>query len=139
MLEGGHADNALLQLARATVNCRMFPGSKVDDVRRALAMATGDSAVVVKPIPPSPSRVRRPLVRRDLLDILDNSRRATSAGRDVVVPAMETGASDGLFFATPASPRTIREPWLATPMTIVRTDAMSAWPESRSTMRRSSA
>ena len=32
-LEGGHADNALPQLARATVNCRIFPG--VDPAARA--------------------------------------------------------------------------------------------------------
>jgi len=34
MLEGGHAYNALPQVARATVNCRIMPGEPVDDVKR---------------------------------------------------------------------------------------------------------
>jgi len=34
LLEGGHAYNALPQLARATVNCRIMPGEPVDEVRR---------------------------------------------------------------------------------------------------------
>lgn len=36
MLRGGHAENALPQSATATVNCRIFPGVAVDDVRRTL-------------------------------------------------------------------------------------------------------
>ena len=35
-LEGGHADNALPQSARATVNCRVFPGDTPEFVREAL-------------------------------------------------------------------------------------------------------
>ena len=33
MLEGGHAYNALPQLARATINCRIMPGDPVDEVK----------------------------------------------------------------------------------------------------------
>ena len=36
MLEGGHAYNALPQVARATVNCRIMPGEPVDDVKATL-------------------------------------------------------------------------------------------------------
>ena len=36
MLEGGHAFNALPQSARATVNCRIMPGEKVDDIEATL-------------------------------------------------------------------------------------------------------
>ncbi len=37
MLEGGHAQNALPQSAVANVNCRIFPGVKIEDVRQTLA------------------------------------------------------------------------------------------------------
>src|SRR6185503_5219349 len=30
-LEGGHANNALPQLARAVVNCRILPGERLED------------------------------------------------------------------------------------------------------------
>ena len=36
MLRAGHAENALPQSATATVNCRIFPGVEVEDVRTAL-------------------------------------------------------------------------------------------------------
>ena len=31
-LEAGHAENALPQMARATINCRIMPGDRVEDV-----------------------------------------------------------------------------------------------------------
>jgi acetylornithine deacetylase/succinyl-diaminopimelate desuccinylase-like protein len=36
MLRAGHAENALPQSATATVNCRIFPGVAVEDVRKTL-------------------------------------------------------------------------------------------------------
>ncbi len=36
MLRGGHAENALPQSATATVNCRIFPGVEVSEVRETL-------------------------------------------------------------------------------------------------------
>ena len=47
MLNGGHAQNALPQSATANVNCRIFPGVKIEDVRLALQSAAG-SGVEVK-------------------------------------------------------------------------------------------
>ncbi len=47
MLEGGHAENALPQTAKAAVNCRIFPGVAVDSVREGLVAAIGDPAVKV--------------------------------------------------------------------------------------------
>lgn len=37
MLSAGHAENALPQSATATINCRIFPGVRVEDVRATLA------------------------------------------------------------------------------------------------------
>ena len=47
MLDGGHGENALPQSAGANVNCRIFPGVKIEDVRLALQQAAG-SGVEVK-------------------------------------------------------------------------------------------
>ena len=46
MLEGGHAQNALPQSAAANVNCRIFPGVKIEDVRLALAGVVGEGVEV---------------------------------------------------------------------------------------------
>src|SRR4030095_12286871 len=47
MLEGGHAENALPQTAKAAVNCRIFPGVAVDVVRDELVAAIADPQVKV--------------------------------------------------------------------------------------------
>ena len=46
MLAGGHADNALPQSATATVNCRIFPGTAVAEVRDTLQRVAGDKIEV---------------------------------------------------------------------------------------------
>ncbi len=46
-LAGGHALNALPQLATANVNCRIFPGDSVESVQKALRLAIGDDQVAV--------------------------------------------------------------------------------------------
>ena len=60
MLEAGHAENALPQSARATVNCRVMPGELVDAVTKLFVNAVDDPKIAVTPIgkavlsPPSP-------------------------------------------------------------------------------------
>src|SRR5262249_19137842 len=59
-LEGGHANNALPQTARAHVNCRILPGQPDDEIRDMLIKVLGDEQITVTPIgrffpsPPSP-------------------------------------------------------------------------------------
>jgi acetylornithine deacetylase/succinyl-diaminopimelate desuccinylase-like protein len=47
MLTGGHAPNALPQMARANVNCRIFPGEDPADVRKTLERVVADPKVKV--------------------------------------------------------------------------------------------
>lgn len=60
MLDGGHARNALAQRAGAFVNCRIFPGHSVEEIRGELANIVGDRSVSVttlvplRPSPPAP-------------------------------------------------------------------------------------
>lgn len=59
-LEGGHAENALPQSAKATINCRILPGEDPEEVRSAVVKALADPAIEVtwiqraKPSVPSP-------------------------------------------------------------------------------------
>jgi acetylornithine deacetylase/succinyl-diaminopimelate desuccinylase-like protein len=68
-LEAGHAENALPQRARATVNCRILPDQPVEEVVRTLARVIGDDQIKIIPkgqgvlSPPSPIN---PEVMRDV-------------------------------------------------------------------------
>ena len=46
-LQAGHADNALPQSARATINCRVFPGDTLDFVRRTLVEVLADPTITI--------------------------------------------------------------------------------------------
>jgi acetylornithine deacetylase/succinyl-diaminopimelate desuccinylase-like protein len=93
MLEGGHAMNALPQLAAATVNCRVLPEDGVDYVRDALRKAVADTAVTVTvmgtPVvgPASPLRA----------DVVQAVMSATSTLWPGVatIPIMVMGGTDG--------------------------------------------
>lgn len=97
MLRGGHAENALPQLAEATVNCRMYPGTTAEQTRAALASVVTDSSVQVlasfvsrPPEPPTPllAEVMQPIGRitREMF------------GDIPVIPTMSTGATDSRYF-----------------------------------------
>ena len=47
MLAAGHAENALPQTARATVNCRLLPDEPVAEVERTLARVIADDKVAI--------------------------------------------------------------------------------------------
>lgn len=59
-LDAGHAENALPQTARATINCRIMPGDPVADVEQTLIRVVDDPGVAITPVgtpvlsPPSP-------------------------------------------------------------------------------------
>jgi acetylornithine deacetylase/succinyl-diaminopimelate desuccinylase-like protein len=50
MLEAGHAENAMAQTARATVNCRLLPDESPDEVQRTLQRVVADERVAVIPL-----------------------------------------------------------------------------------------
>lgn len=49
LLQAGHAENALPQTARATVNCRILPDQPVAEVERTLSLVIADDQVKVTP------------------------------------------------------------------------------------------
>ena len=48
-IEGGHAPNAIPQHVKATVNCRIMPGTPVADVQAEIARVIANDAVTVTP------------------------------------------------------------------------------------------
>jgi acetylornithine deacetylase/succinyl-diaminopimelate desuccinylase-like protein len=50
MLEAGHAENALPQTARATVNCRVLPGEPTEEVHQTLVRVLADEQISVTPV-----------------------------------------------------------------------------------------
>ena len=96
LLSGGHASNALPQLAEANVNCRLFPTDTAEQVRMALERVIADTTVhvVIKSQrPSSPSAVMSP-------EIMQAVTRATKDvfGDIPVIPAMLSGGTDSRFF-----------------------------------------
>jgi acetylornithine deacetylase/succinyl-diaminopimelate desuccinylase-like protein len=93
MLRAGHAENALPQAATATVNCRIFPGVDVEDVRKTLRRVAGDSAVQVRVLDdpvPSPASPLRDDVTQAVRRGLDRIRPGTP-----VIPLMAPYGTDG--------------------------------------------
>jgi acetylornithine deacetylase/succinyl-diaminopimelate desuccinylase-like protein len=102
MLKGGHADNALPQLAEATVNCRIIPGVEPKVVEAELKRVVGPK-VEVTPLPdigrPTPVSPLRP-------DVVGAYTRAVHARfpNAPIIPEMSTGATDGLEFRARGMP-----------------------------------
>jgi acetylornithine deacetylase/succinyl-diaminopimelate desuccinylase-like protein len=95
MLEGGHAMNALPQLATATVNCRVLPEDTVEYVESTLRSVLADDQVSVKLLrQPSPGPIS-PL-RSDLVDAARQLTDRFWPGVPVV-PIMVMGATDGAY------------------------------------------
>ncbi|MGI9202388.1 MAG: M20/M25/M40 family metallo-hydrolase, partial [Woeseiaceae bacterium] len=94
-LDAGHADNALPQRARATINCRVLPGESIDAVHTTLETVIGNNQVVVtraapaKPSPPSP-------LTDEMLGAIESITNDMWPGVPVI-PTMSTGATDGLY------------------------------------------
>jgi acetylornithine deacetylase/succinyl-diaminopimelate desuccinylase-like protein len=102
MLDGGHAENALPQTAHANVNCRMLPDESPDSVIATIRRVVADTAIAVTVhAAPVPSPIS-PLIP----ELLDPVERITHDmwPEAVVIPSMETGATDGLFLRNAGMP-----------------------------------
>ena len=104
MLNGGHADNALPQMAQATVNCRIMPGVQPDAVQAELRGIVGTGVEVTKdpdyagrPTPVSP-------LRADVTKAYQDAVHAVIGPNVPVAPFMSAGATDGSFFREAGMP-----------------------------------
>jgi acetylornithine deacetylase/succinyl-diaminopimelate desuccinylase-like protein len=95
MLDGGHAENALPQRARAVVNCRILPSEPPADVLATLRRVVADAGVVVTPLAEAQPSPPSPLAPEVLHPIEQTT---ADMWPDVpVIPTMSTGATDGVF------------------------------------------
>ncbi len=95
-LTGGHATNALPQLAEANINCRLYPTASADSVRAAFERLIADTAVKVlirTQRPPTPILG----IPQDLMQTVTRLTREMF-GDVPVIPIMATGATDSRFF-----------------------------------------
>lgn len=102
MLNGGHASNALPQLAEANVNCRVYPTETATEVQQALQKVVGDPSVEViikSQRPPTPPSELLP-------EVMEPVGRITREmwGDIPVIPTMSTGATDSRWFRAKGIP-----------------------------------
>jgi len=95
-VEAGHADNALPQTARATVNCRILPQENATDVQQTLTRVLADNQINVTPVAASKPSPPSPL-KPELMGTIEQITHAMWPNVPVV-PIMGTGATDSLFF-----------------------------------------
>jgi acetylornithine deacetylase/succinyl-diaminopimelate desuccinylase-like protein len=94
-LEGGHAMNALPQLAAATVNCRVLPEDTVEYVQSTLKEVFADEQVNIKIIDEVLKAPASPL-RPDLMKAINRVTDTLWPGVPAV-PTMVMGATDGRY------------------------------------------
>jgi acetylornithine deacetylase/succinyl-diaminopimelate desuccinylase-like protein len=104
-LEAGHANNALPQMARANVNCRIAPGHSSEDIRLKLVEILGDPAITVRYVGAiggvsdhgsNTQSYAPPPLREDVFKPLERVVNEMWPGMPVV-PTMATGASDAVY------------------------------------------
>jgi acetylornithine deacetylase/succinyl-diaminopimelate desuccinylase-like protein len=104
-LDAGHANNALPQMARANVNCRIAPGKSSEDIRQKLIEIVADPKITVKYVGAIGEVTDRgserqsyapPPLRPDVFQPLEKVVKEMWPGTPVV-PTMSTGASDGIY------------------------------------------
>jgi acetylornithine deacetylase/succinyl-diaminopimelate desuccinylase-like protein len=102
MLEGGHAVNALPQLASAKVNCRIMPGESVDEIKATLERVLADDQITVtkidQPVLSAPSALHEEIM--GAIEKLSREFWPTA----VVLPTMSAGATDGSYLRNAGIP-----------------------------------
>lgn len=102
LVQGGQAENALPQFARATVNCRILPDQPAAEVEATLRRVVADERITLRatspPIPSPPSPLT-PAILGPIERLV-----AEQFPGVPVVPVMEAGATDGLFLRNAGIP-----------------------------------
>ncbi|HEY2809164.1 MAG TPA: M20/M25/M40 family metallo-hydrolase [Steroidobacteraceae bacterium] len=111
-LDGGHANNALPQRAQANINCRIFPGHSLEEIRQDLIKVIADPQVTVhyvadngKVADKTPDRksVAPPPLKPEVVKPLEAVVAQMWPGIKVV-PFMDAGASDAVYTSVAGMP-----------------------------------
>lgn len=101
MLKAGHAPNALPQTATATVNCRVFPGMSLDEVKGILQRLAGDQVSVQ--VINNPALAKPSPIRADVMTAIAKAVHSSYPGIPIV-PEMVSYATDGAIFSEAGIP-----------------------------------
>jgi acetylornithine deacetylase/succinyl-diaminopimelate desuccinylase-like protein len=101
ILEAGHAPNALPQLAKANVNCRILPGHSVDEVEATLQRLMGEDVKISRTYVPNIS-APSPL-NPELFKAIEKLAGEFWPGAPII-PTMVSGATDGAFLRNAGIP-----------------------------------
>ncbi|MEC3910899.1 M20/M25/M40 family metallo-hydrolase [Sphingobium sp. CR2-8] len=96
MAQAGHALNALPQSAKVQVNCRIFPGVAIDDVKAELTRIVADPDATVTTLGDPLASDASPL-RADVMKAVRDAVTARAPGI-AVMPGMSAGATDSVYF-----------------------------------------
>jgi acetylornithine deacetylase/succinyl-diaminopimelate desuccinylase-like protein len=97
MVSGGHALNALPQKATANINCRIFPGHKPSEIMAELEQVAADPAIKFKDVTEGSVANDASPMRQDFTDAVNKGMSKAYPGV-AVFPAMQSGASDNMWF-----------------------------------------
>jgi carboxypeptidase PM20D1 len=102
LIKGGHATNALPQSAMMNVNCRIFPGVQIADVKATLQQIIANDKATITLVSPAVASDASPL-RADVMSALRKAVDARAKGL-AIVPQMSAGATDSLYFRNAGTP-----------------------------------
>jgi acetylornithine deacetylase/succinyl-diaminopimelate desuccinylase-like protein len=102
LLEGGHANNALPQLAAANVNCRILPGEEPAAIKKRLEDVLADPKITVSFVDQAQPSQPSPLTPA-IMGPVESITKAMWP-EVIVVPVMGTGATDGLYLRNAGIP-----------------------------------
>ncbi|MDC1300229.1 M20/M25/M40 family metallo-hydrolase [Gammaproteobacteria bacterium] len=102
MLKAGHAENALPQSAVATINCRVFPGTGVDDTLAQLKQVISNPDIEFKMLA-EPTETDPSPLRLDVLAALQKAIDIKFPGLEII-PSMSSGGTDGMHFRAAGIP-----------------------------------
>jgi acetylornithine deacetylase/succinyl-diaminopimelate desuccinylase-like protein len=94
-VNAGHAENALPQRATATVNCRILPVDRPEDVRQTLERVLADPAIHITEMNQPVATQQKPLDARVVQAVTQSASKLWPAVP--VIPVMATGASDSIY------------------------------------------
>jgi acetylornithine deacetylase/succinyl-diaminopimelate desuccinylase-like protein len=103
MADAGHATNALPQRARANINCRIFPGVGIEDVRRTLAGILADPQISVTTVEPSDPVVLPPPLTPAIMKPIEQVTRRIYPGIQLV-PVLQAAGTDAIYLAESGIP-----------------------------------
>jgi len=103
LLDGGHAANALPQRAGANVNCRIFPGHPIEEIKAELERIIDDPGVTVTQLPPKRPAPPAPPFDAKVIEPMQALVDKYWPGLKVI-PSMANGYTDATFLGAVGIP-----------------------------------